>query len=286
MSTVYAKCLQILNQKNEKLIPENLKKDIIIYDIKGTLETLDTSDATATASDIVQGKTAYISNNKITGTLERAGSITCTSDIIRVVQAGESYTEGDLIVDFSYAAGCYREGDKFVFDKGQDAHIHIDGSLIADTIGLTSDKLKKGETIFGVTGTLEGDSTVYEQITPNFARNLALLRTSYEGTGDFEGLKFYVLKADTTFNQGGYVGIQLIVENISYSGSVDRQVLSFLEFLDENDTVLQSFNGFSVYIPAIGNVDYKYSSMSTSWQVSENLPDWMTKAVKFRITKK
>lgn len=53
----------------EKLIPENIKKDVEILNVTGTLEEgIDTSDANATASDIAQDKTAYVNGVKITGT--------------------------------------------------------------------------------------------------------------------------------------------------------------------------------------------------------------------------
>ncbi len=51
-------------------LPSNIKKDVTILGVTGTLESgTDTSDATATASDIASGKTAYVNGEKITGTL-------------------------------------------------------------------------------------------------------------------------------------------------------------------------------------------------------------------------
>ena len=54
--------------KNGNLIPEYIKKGITIGGITGTLEDLDTSDATAKPEDIIKGKTAYVNGVKITGT--------------------------------------------------------------------------------------------------------------------------------------------------------------------------------------------------------------------------
>ena len=56
------------NQSNGNLLPEYIKAGITLAGVTGTLEDLDTSDATATAADIALGKTAYVDGKKITGT--------------------------------------------------------------------------------------------------------------------------------------------------------------------------------------------------------------------------
>ena len=54
--------------EGSSLVASYIKKGITIGGITGTLETLDTSDATATPEDIALGKTAYVDGVKITGT--------------------------------------------------------------------------------------------------------------------------------------------------------------------------------------------------------------------------
>ena len=56
------------NQSNGNLLPEYIKAGITLGGVTGTLEDLDTSDATATPEDILYGKTAYVDGKKITGT--------------------------------------------------------------------------------------------------------------------------------------------------------------------------------------------------------------------------
>lgn len=58
--------------KDEDLIPENIKSGVNIFGIDGTMEIgTDTSDATATAEDIASGKTAYVNGVKVEGIMEK-----------------------------------------------------------------------------------------------------------------------------------------------------------------------------------------------------------------------
>lgn len=69
MSTELKTELQlILNEKTNKIKPENIKKDIEIFGVTGTLDGgIDTSSATATADDLISPLTAYARGNKISG---------------------------------------------------------------------------------------------------------------------------------------------------------------------------------------------------------------------------
>ena len=54
---------------DNNLVPENIKEGVSIYGVDGTYreEVLDTSDATAEASDILEGATAYVNGKLIIG---------------------------------------------------------------------------------------------------------------------------------------------------------------------------------------------------------------------------
>lgn len=88
-------------------------------------DNIDTSDATATASDILSGKTAYVNDKKITG--------------IITTKESQEYTPSTS--DQTIEAGVYLNGIQTI--KG-------DANLISENI-------KNGVSIFGVIGTYTGE---------------------------------------------------------------------------------------------------------------------------------
>ncbi len=62
-----------------KLISENIKAGVTVLGVTGSTTVVDTKDATATASTIVKGSTAYVSGAKVTGSLTLVSVVQDTS---------------------------------------------------------------------------------------------------------------------------------------------------------------------------------------------------------------
>lgn len=87
----------IVEEKNAKVIPTNIRKGITLYGVEGTLEEgIDTTDATAVASNILQGETAYVNDTKIEGTMANNAELTYSpSDEEQEIPEG--YTTGGKV---------------------------------------------------------------------------------------------------------------------------------------------------------------------------------------------
>lgn len=95
---------------DEHLVPDNIKQGVDIFGVEGVYvgeQTggIDTSDATATPSDLVGGVTAYVNGEKITGTLEDISSYTnpgtcstyTTVDGVRYFCLSGKYPDGGYV---------------------------------------------------------------------------------------------------------------------------------------------------------------------------------------------
>lgn len=138
---------KIYAEKQAKIISENIKKDVQIFDIVGTYEGFDTSDANATIDDIAVGKTAYVNGEKIIGSVDV--NLTGTGTIFE--------NESQINVnDLTYVKFVFLEsGNSQMFRPG--SYISVTKTILAQAIGLTADKIKAGETILGITGTYTGE---------------------------------------------------------------------------------------------------------------------------------
>lgn len=118
-----------------------------VLGIEGTA----TSDADATSDDITRGKIAYVNGQKVVGDVFR--HLEHSSWNLMDNQWSINQNNG-VLIPFSNTT---------MFESG--SSIYIDNNQIKTKANITPEKIKSGETIFGVTGTYEGDSTIIQSDT-------------------------------------------------------------------------------------------------------------------------
>lgn len=124
-----------------------------------------TSDADAVASNIEKDKTAYINGVKVTGTLETLTTPVTASTV------SYSTTDGEIELSTSIT------GNRIVKDS---VSMKVAQADIVTELGLTADKIAKGTTILGVTGTFEATDDKEQQIT-DLTAEVARLQAIIDG---------------------------------------------------------------------------------------------------------
>lgn len=231
---------------------------------------VDTEDATAAAGDIRKDKTAYAKGKKIVGTWEPASvllqekrvtpgeqEITVEPDdgfggLRKVIVSGD----GDLIsenikqgvnifgVSGSYAGLAKMQhgtakptGKEFVLQP-DNGYTGFDYVTVKGDANLEAENIKKGTTIYGVTGTLESGGGGGEENVPPPAEYQA-----------------YVNKAKTLYG-GDYVGMIIFDNKVNYIG------ICFLM----TDFEITSYNASSTEMFMEGAFYCKYTRSTGAWE--------------------
>lgn len=253
MSSLKEKANNILSDKSTNLLPENIKKDTTILGVVGTLETLDTSDANATPSDLSRDKTAYVNGEKITGTITTFSSILsytfypgqCTVSTDEIMKRLDTHSQfnNDILI---------RSGVK--------VNMQIPYEDITTEIGLTADKLKAGEEILGVTGTLETLNTSDATAT---ADDIARNKTAYVNgeliTGNVFSYDDEILNSDT---------MEIDLNQLSGDGDLPGMIITLKQSVSSkcmvtNNTKISAFKRYDEFTDLIGLTPEKIKAGET-----------------------
>ena len=132
---------------DSNIVADNIKKDVSILGVTGTYapeKEIDTSDATATANQILEGATAYVNGQKITGTLP----LFPNTSTFTVDNAGVTNNTEDSTLELTTINTLKQTLDSNLNMKFSAPYVDI-----TTAIGLTADKIVSGNTILGVVGT-------------------------------------------------------------------------------------------------------------------------------------
>lgn len=209
------------------LTADKIKLGETILGVTGILEVIDTSDATATANDILKDKTAYVNGKKITGTVKdlKGSGISLP---IQIYDDGYLPNTIDIYQRFSLGYAMINNDTSF---QGQ-----ISYSSLASLLNVTADKIKKGETILGVTGTYEG--------------NLPSINA-----GEYEYVKTFTMN-DNYKSTDGYIPMVDVY-------SKDNDIILIVRNLSSTDSLHVWYEGeedYDITIPPQSKSEYLYES--------------------------
>ena len=143
-SANYTDVCNTIGLTSDKLLVGNT-----ILGVEGT----GTADATATSFDIAPNKTAYVNGEKITGNMHECENISATAGEVTLNELNNCVVGKNTSALFSG------------YINTSEIYMDLPYNLICNAVGLTSEKIKLGETILGVTGTYEGDSSIIQANT-------------------------------------------------------------------------------------------------------------------------
>ena len=178
---------------------------------------VDTADANAKVKDIAVGKTAYVNGEKITGTLRESASVFFRAESVTL--------DDEHNIVKSQGPNNY-SGESVIMTSGATGWTEIPYQTLADTIGVTAEKIAQGNTILGIDGTASsgsGQVSNFVETTLNYTQpinsipqEISLSATIEANIGDYVKLKYNIPLGEDYGTESGQCGILIgkVISNV------------------------------------------------------------------------
>lgn len=229
----------------------------------------DSSDATATAADILLDKTAYVNGKKITGTITSKESETyiptTASQIIESGQyiSGNQIIEGDInLISNNIKAGTTIfgvSGDTNVIDTTYNGDTASSSNMLKDTVAFVN-----GQKIIGICDSI-GDTIITPSIEEQIITGPKILQgnKTLKILGDANLLSSNIKKGVSIF------GVDGVLDSEGSSTIVDNKIMDTSSMTSSSEVYTYFNEGEDCYV---SNVDdnTKYEKITDSYEFMSN----------------
>lgn len=220
-------------------IADGAKLSDISVNVEETESVQDTSDATAIAEDIMEGKTAYTASGKSIGTFTLSNEITTQEDLIsniKSVLSNKSTPSASNPVLQSKTITPNKNDQTIKPDTGYDG---LSSVIINGDNDLIASNIKSGINIFGVNGTYSGETIKLQDKT-------IISNGTYVADSEYDGLGSVTVNVAT-----GGASVETVTVNM-WCASLESPTIYYLDDT-LTLTTMQLYDGDDCYIPVIKN---------------------------------